>query len=74
MHNAEAIETGTWDAVYRVIHRDGSIRWLHSLGRRAPDAMPGTEVWHGIGIDVTSRVEASRAAEAAHDAGLAPPV
>ncbi len=73
-HNAEANETGTWDAVYRVIHRDGSIRWLHSLGRRTTDAAPGTVVWHGIGIDVTSRVEASLAAEAAHDAGLAPPV
>ena len=74
MHNAEANETGVWDVVYRVTHRDGSIRWLHSLGRRAPDALPGTEVWHGLGIDVTARVEASRAADAARDAGLAPPV
>jgi PAS domain S-box-containing protein len=73
-HEAEAHLTGNWDAVYRVIHRDGSIRWLHSLGRRALDAAPGTEVWHGVGIDVTARVEASRAAEAARDAGLAPPV
>ena len=74
VHNAEANETGVWDVVYRVIHRDGSVRWLHSLGRRAPDALPGTEVWHGLGIDVTARVEASRAADAARDAGLAPPV
>ena len=73
-HSAEANETGIWDAVYRVIHRDGSIRWLHSLGRRSNDAAPGTLVWHGVGIDVTSRVEASRAADAARDAGLAPPV
>jgi PAS domain S-box-containing protein len=72
--DAEANQTGQWDAVYRVIHRDGSIRWLHSLGRRSLDSPAGTVVWHGIGIDVTDRVEASRAADAAHDAGLAPPV
>jgi PAS domain S-box-containing protein len=71
---AESNQTGDWDAVYRVIHRDGSVRWLHSLGKRALDAPPGTTVWHGVGIDVTARVEASRAAEAAQDAGLAPPV
>jgi hypothetical protein len=57
-----------------VIHRDGSVRWLHSLGKRSLDAPPGTVVWHGIAIDVTARVEASQAAEAARDAGLAPPV
>ena len=72
--DAEANQTGTWDAVYRVIHRDGSVRWLHSLGKRSLDAPPGTVVWHGVGIDVTARVEASRAADAARDAGLAPPV
>jgi len=71
---AEANETGIWDGVYRVIHRDGSIRWLHSVGTRAADPPPGTIVWHGVAIDVTARVEASRAADAARDAGLAPPV
>ncbi|HJX08855.1 MAG TPA: PAS domain-containing protein [Actinomycetota bacterium] len=72
--DAEANETGTWDATYRVIHRDGSARWLHSLGRKAADPPAGTIVWHGIAIDVTARVEASRAADAARNAGLAPPV
>jgi PAS domain S-box-containing protein len=72
--DAEANETGMWDAVYRVLHRDGSVHWMHSLGRRSLDAPPGTVVWHGIGIDVTARVEASGDAEAARDAGLAPPV
>src|SRR5262249_23062727 len=72
--DVEANETGYWDAVYRVIHRDGSVRWMHSLGRRSLDAPPGTVVWHGVGIDVPWRVEASQAAEAARDTGLAPPV
>ena len=71
--DAEANQTGRWDAVYRVIHRDGSVRWLHSLGKRSLDSPPGTVVWHGVGIDVTARVEASQAAGAARGAGLAPP-
>ena len=71
---AEANETGIWDAVYRVVHRDGSVRWLHSVGTRVPDPPPGTIVWHGVGIDVTARVEASRAADAARHAGVGPPV
>jgi adenylate cyclase len=44
-----------WDELYRVLHRDGSIRWVLSTGRRAPDA-PST--WHGTAIDVTRHVEA----------------
>ena len=72
--DAESNQTGYWDAVYRVIHRDGSVRWLHSLGRRSLDSPPGSVVWHGVGIDVTARVAASQAADAARDAGLAPPV
>jgi hypothetical protein len=86
--DVEANQTGTWDAVYRVIHRDGSVRWLHSLGKRSLDAPPGTVVWHGVGIDVTARVEAwpgarcpprgggggGGGAPPPRDAGLAPPV
>jgi PAS domain S-box-containing protein len=47
-------ETGLWEATYRILRRDGGIRWLHAFGRRvsAPDAVP--EVWHGVSIDVTA--------------------
>ena len=47
-------ETGTWEDTYRVLRRDGEIRWLHSFGRRVsvPGAIP--EVWQGVAIDVTS--------------------
>ena len=46
-------ETGLWEATYRILRRDGGIRWLHAFGRRvsAPGAVP--EVWHGVSIDVT---------------------
>jgi PAS domain S-box-containing protein len=53
-----AAETGIWDDTYRVLRRDGEIRWLHSLSRRSspPGAVP--EVWQGVTVDVTaSRAE-----------------
>ena len=51
---ARSDETGLWEATYRILRRDGGIRWLHAFGRRvsAPDAVP--EVWHGVSIDVTA--------------------
>jgi PAS domain S-box-containing protein len=46
--------TGLWEAEYRVVARDGRIRWLHSFARRS--SPPGTtpELWHGVTVDVTS--------------------
>jgi PAS domain S-box-containing protein len=51
-------ETGLWEDTYRVLRRDGTIRWLHSLSRRSspPGVVP--EVWQGVTVDVTaSRAE-----------------
>jgi PAS domain S-box-containing protein len=47
-------ETGLWEDTYRVLRRDGEIRWLHSFGRRtsAPGVVP--ELWHGVAVDVTA--------------------
>jgi PAS domain S-box-containing protein len=49
-----AAESGLWEDTYRVLRRDGGIRWLHSFGRRSssPGAVP--EVWQGVSIDVTA--------------------
>jgi PAS domain S-box-containing protein len=46
--------TGLWEETYRVLRRDGDIRWLHSYGRRtsAPGETP--ELWHGVAVDVTA--------------------
>jgi len=51
--------TGIWEATYRVLRRDGEIRWLHSVGRRVspPGELP--ELWHGIAIDVTASRDAA---------------
>lgn len=50
---ARANETGLWEDDYRVIRRDGGIRWLRSFARRvsAEGAIP--EVWQGVAVDVT---------------------
>jgi len=51
-------ETGIWEAAYRILRRDGGIRWLHSVGRRVSPPGAAPEVWQGIAVDVTeSRAE-----------------
>ena len=47
-------ETGVWDETYRVVRRDGAIRWLHSFGRRTSAAGEYPELWHGVAVDVTA--------------------
>jgi PAS domain S-box-containing protein len=66
--------TGTWDATYRITHRDGGIRWIHSLGRREPSPGPQGIVWHGVTVDVTAQMEASQTrTEGAPATGLEAP-
>jgi PAS domain S-box-containing protein len=53
----EAVErsdrTGLWEDTYRIVRRDGEIRWLHSFGRRVSPRGVVPEVWHGVAVDVT---------------------
>jgi PAS domain S-box-containing protein len=71
-----AERTGSWDAMYRVVHRDGGVRWIRSIGRKGTETGPEPEdaVWHGIAVDVTAQVEATGAAEAAPVVEVAPPI
>jgi len=53
-----AIDTdpeGIWEDEYRVVHRDGSVRWMHGIGRRVTPLGEHPAIWHGITIDVTHR-------------------
>ena len=52
-----ADETGLWEDTYRVLRRDGGIRWLHSFGRRSSPEGVVPEEWHGVTIDVTASYE-----------------
>ncbi len=61
---ARSDHTGIWEDTYRIVRRDGGIRWIHSFGRRVspPSVIP--EVWHGVAVDVTaSRAEQERPSE-----------
>jgi PAS domain S-box-containing protein len=49
-----ADETGVWTEAYRIIRRDGEVRWLSSFGRRVSPSGVAPEVWHGIAIDTTA--------------------
>jgi PAS domain S-box-containing protein len=47
-------ETGLWEDTYRVLRRDGEVRWLHSIGRRVSPENEVPELWHGVAIDITA--------------------
>jgi PAS domain-containing protein len=43
-----------WDDTYRILRRDGEVRWLHSIGRRVSPEGEVPELWHGVAVDVTA--------------------
>jgi PAS domain-containing protein len=57
-----------WEDTYRILRRDGEVRWLHSIGRRVSPAGEELELWHGIAVDVTA-MRASMDGLPAHDVG-----
>ena len=53
--SAESDRTGVWDDEYRLIHRDGTVRWVHGVGRRVTSPGEAPATWYGVTIDVTAR-------------------
>jgi PAS domain S-box-containing protein len=47
-------QSGVWEDTYRVLRRDGEVRWIHSIGRRVSPEGEVPELWHGVAIDVTA--------------------
>jgi diguanylate cyclase len=57
-----AIEKGeTWDVEYRVIHSDGSVRWVHEKGRGVLDDKGEVAYIDGLILDITERKQAQEA-------------
>jgi len=52
---------GSTDYEYRVVTREGEVRWLHDRGQFVRDARGRPMAWQGVMVDITER----RAAEAA---------
>jgi PAS domain S-box-containing protein len=46
---------GVWEDEYRILHRDGSTRWLWSRSRRATPFGTYPAIWHGVTLDTTTR-------------------
>jgi PAS domain S-box-containing protein len=64
---------GSWQDEFRVVARDGTVKWLHAVGRLATAPGESPAIWHGVTIDV-SAIRAARdrggdAIEAAQDPG-----
>ena len=54
----EALESATpMDTRYRVLAKDGSVRWLHDRGEFVPDRDGMRCVWQGILLDITALQE-----------------
>ena len=54
-----------YETEYRIVHRDGGIRWLHSRGQAAT-AADGTVWLDGVIVDVTDRILAAAERERLH--------
>ncbi len=59
---AEAMAAGSeTDYEYKVVTRDGSVRWLHDRGRFVRDEMGLATSWLGVMLDITERKSIERA-------------
>ena len=43
------------DVEFRVVRRDGTIRWVHGISARENPAEENPQVWHGLMLDVTEQ-------------------
>jgi len=57
----------TWDHMYRVVHPDGTERWMQSLGRADRDSAGQVTRLTGLELDITERRRAEEALQARRD-------
>lgn len=56
------------DVEYRVVRRDGTIRWVNGISARETSSEENPQVWHGLMLDVTERHAAGEPAPRAEHA------
>jgi PAS domain S-box-containing protein len=55
--SAHCDETGEpWDAVYRVVARDGHTVWVRSRSQMVSES-DGRRVWQGVTVDITEEMQ-----------------
>lgn len=52
--------TGRFDSTYRIITRDGDVRWIRDQGQLVEDPVTGEEVIDGFITDISSRIQQQR--------------
>ena len=58
----EAYTRGTaMDTQYRLLAKDGGVRWFHDRGEMVFDEPSGRAIWQGIMLDITAQREAEQA-------------
>lgn len=56
-----------WDLEFRVVHRDGAVRWIHGRGRATRDEEGCLVSLGGINLDVTAQKNAEEALQRTRD-------
>ncbi|MBL9097206.1 MAG: PAS domain-containing protein, partial [Alphaproteobacteria bacterium] len=69
--NAAIQKSAAYEIEYRIVRRDGQVRWVFERGRPAGDRIDGVPVIHGYIADITERKEAEKALANARDAAEA---
>ena len=63
----EALQDGSpWEFEYRIIHRDGAVRWVLDKGQAAIDEAGGDLVLNGLLLDITQQKRARLEVEQSH--------
>jgi diguanylate cyclase (GGDEF)-like protein len=52
-----ALRGGVFDAIYRIVHDNGTVRWIHNRARSIPDGAGGVARLDGIARDITELKE-----------------
>lgn len=53
-------DSKSWEVEYRILHKDGSIRWAYEKGKAVLDSFSKTEYLDGFILDITERKKAEK--------------
>lgn len=56
-----------WNHIYRVFHKDGSIRWVRGTSLPEPRSADGSVTWNGVLFDITDLRESEEALRHQHE-------